>query len=297
MDDRGDKVKRINKEDLARIIIMAVLIVAVAVFWIWDCVHTGKIVWGMGFVVLVLLVILYLNIRAMRNRKQEADIQKELLAYDNIDDRIRLLEDYRSQGKFDDQMNTYHNLLSLCYYEKGDFDRALQENQREREAIERQLSGRTVLSGQPYLVSHANEATFLLAANRVEEAEKCIALVEKELEALAGKKSFVQYVESFRRNVLTPHKAKLALFHHEPRTAHAFIEQLEKIENKREDEVYLTKLLRSEYLLQIGEQEAAVRGLEDIVRNCKTGLVARQAQALKDSLEESPALQTPENGQ
>lgn len=297
MDDRGEKVRRINKEDLARIIIMAVLIIAVAVFWIWDCVHSGKVVWGMGFVVLVLLVILYLNIRAMLNRKQDSDIQKELLAYDNMDDRIRLLDDYRHQGKFDDQMNTYHNLMSLCYYEKGDFDEALQENRREQEAIERQLSGRTVLSGQPYLVSHANEATFLLAANRVEEAEKCVALVEEELEALADKKSFVQYVESFRRNVLTPHKAKLALLHHEPRTALAFIEQLEKIENKREDERYLEKLLRSEYLLQIGESRAALQGLDDIVQNCKTELLVKQARELKDSLEKSSAPQAPGNGQ
>ena len=263
---------------------MGVVILAVAVFWIWDCVHTGKIVWGMGFVVLVLLVILYLNIRVMLNRKQDTDIQKELLAYDNMDDRIRLLEDYRHQGKFDDQMNTYHNLMSLCYYEKGDFAKALQENQLEREAIKRQLSGRTGLSGQPYLVNHSNEATFLLAAERFDEAEKCMALVEEELDSLADKKTFAQYVESFRRNVLMPHKAKLALIHHESYVARAFIEQLEQTTDKREDEVHLTSLLRAEYEMQTGNTDAALKKLEDTLQNCKAVLIRTQAQKLKESM-------------
>lgn len=284
MDDRKEKVSRIQKEDLARIIIMGIVIAAVAVFWIWDCVHTGKIVWGMGFVVLVLFVILYLNIRAMLNRKQDTDIQKELRGYDNIDDRIRLLEDYRRQGKFDDQMNTYHNLMSLCYYEKGFFDKALEENMLEREAIRKQLSGRTVLNGQPYLVNHANEATFLLAAERYDEAEKCISVVEEELLSLADKKTFGQYVETFRRNVLTPHKAKLALIRHDSYIARSYIEQLEAMDDRREEEIQLTQLLRAEYELQTGSTDSALERLEDVVQNSKAGLLQTQARKLRGTV-------------
>lgn len=287
MEDRGEKVRRVNKEDLARIIIMGALIIAVAVFWIWDCVHTVQIVWGMGFVVLVLMVILYMNIRAMLNRKQDTDIQRELLGYEQMDDRIRLLEDYRNKGKFDDQMNTYHNLLSLCYYEKGSFEKALVENGLEREAIRRQLSGRTVLNGQPYLVNHANECTFLLASERYDEAEECISLVEEELQSLSGKKDFAQYVENFRRNVVTPHKAKLALVRHESYVARLYIEQLEGMDDRREDEVQLTNLLRAEYELQTGNDAAARERLDAVLQKCKDGPLKTQAQKLQDTVQVS----------
>lgn len=283
----GDsEVKKLNREDIGRIIIMGIMIIVVIVFWIWDCVRSGRFSWGMGVVALVLCVILYMNIRMMLNRKRKFDIQKELMRYQKPSQRIKALEGYNAEGRFNSEMDTYYNLLSLCYYENGEYERALEENMRERDVIVQKLGGNTVVSGNPFLINRANEATFLMALGRYDEAEICITEVEEALEELNEKKSYKQYVEDIRRSFVVPHRAKLAIENSAPQTAKEFIAVMEENPQERTgtDEKFLIKLLKAEVLKAEGDIEKAKGLVDEVLSQCKAKPVLDRANKFAETL-------------
>lgn len=260
---------------------MVVVILAAAVFWIWDCIRTGTFSWGMGIVVLVLVGILVISIRAMLNRKSEVNIQKELMYFDKVEDRIAYLHDAKEKGFFDTTMDNYHNLLSLCYYELCDFERAIEENDLEREVIINRLGSNTVQKGNPFLVNRANEATYLMAMNRFDEAEVCINEVEEELQELSVNKMYKQYAEDFKKSFVEPHRARLLIVHNKPEEATELIAEIEVNYQAKPNEEYVVPLLKAELAELEGDTQLALEELEPVLNECKFLPLVDRAKKLK----------------
>ena len=172
-------------------------------------------------------------------------------------------------------------MLSRCYYEMGDFNKALEYNHKEQEEIKRKFSQTTLVSGDPMIAPESNEVSFLMALEEYGRAKEIVNDLDVRLEKLRGSSNHKEYVEEFNTLIMLPHKAKLAIEDRDLNLAEKIISELQDNISARPSLKELIQILKAECEMQEGKRESALQRANEVLQNSSSVTLKARAEKIK----------------
>lgn len=212
---------------------------------------------------------------AQNNKFARKDI--DLIAENmDPDEKIRIIEERYEKGKHKNYPIGYFNHLSLIYYEKGDYVKALELIRRAYDLAPNKAEGKWGMI-MPTDICRSNEATYLIALGQLDLAERLLNLLEgKHCRNLVFRSAFAG------------NRARIAIGRGDAATARSYLAAgQELLYNKPcESSFYWLLLIAAECDLLEGNRQAALTKLDQIALYCTYFPTVRQAAVLKASLEQ-----------
>ena len=193
---------------------------------------------------------------------------------DNPDERIKALEETLAKNKKMDMAFYYIN-LSVCYYEKMDYEKAL-ELVLMAEAHTKGKIHIAIPLLSPIIATdiiELNKAAYLAGLNRVDEAESILDSLDKRL----GNDRLKQGIRLNR--------ARLALLRRDTNAARRYINEVNSMPYQSKDNTakYGMLLLQAEIDVIDGDKPSATSKLDEIISGCRSPRILHRANELREA--------------
>jgi len=193
---------------------------------------------------------------------------------DDPDERIKALEEILAKNKKMDMAFYYIN-LSVCYYEKMDYEKAL----------ELVLMAETHTKTKTHIaipllspisataIIELNKAAYLAELNRVDEAESI-------LDSLDNGRGNDRLKQGIRLN-----RARLALLRRDTNAARQYINEVNSMSSQSKDNTakYAMLLLQAEIDVIDGDKQSAISKLDEITSGCRSPRILHRANELREA--------------
>jgi len=225
----------------------------------------------------IVCLLAYMFVKLFADSRRDRERLRLLSEVQDPDEKIRKLEELYNKGHSQNAYPEHLNRLSLVYYEKGDFDKALEliRNAHGLAADTKAIRiGRGMTAAEVYRM---NEITYLTALKQTDDAERLLDALNE---------------NRFNNGVLYNFKtarARIAISKGDTLAAREFLSQAKALPPKgskqtRSNLSWYLLLIEVECDLLERDEQAALSKLIDITSHCTYAPTVRRAEELKNNL-------------